>query len=196
MKKIFIIIFFINFSSYSQTNLSVGEYTELLHWSDRLTDIRVPVISQDWMNVLKTDRFTYYTELRQWSDRIKKLKLPVVKKSEINSKKNIKKGLGFSYQGLGIYTLGKKGKLRTNTKYYVKDISDLKKNTINELEKFTEQNNYKHEILSIENSVDVYDYTHIQETYSKVLITFKVFNKDGMPVLNKYDNNYKSMNGK
>ena len=151
------------------------------------------------MNVLKTDRFTYYTELRQWSDRVKKIQIPAIsddKKSEINVKENIKKGLGFNYQGLGIYSLGKKGKLRNNPKYFKKNITDLEKNSLIELKKFTKRNNYEYEILSIENSIDFYNYSHIEESYPKVLIIFKVFDKDGLPILNKYDDNYISKSGR
>jgi len=151
MKIFFIIFVFTNFFSYSQIDISVPEYTELRQWSDRLKKIRVPVISDQWMNVLKTDRFTYYTELRQWSDRVKKIQIPAIsddKKSEINVKENIKKGLGFNYQGLGIYSLGKKGKLRNNPKYFKKNITDLEKNSLIELKKFTKRNNYEYEILS------------------------------------------------
>jgi|TARA_B110000240_G_scaffold152737_1_gene169284 hypothetical protein len=199
MKNFFIIFVFTNFFSYSQIDISVPEYTELRQWSDRLKKIRVPVISDQWMNVLKTDRFTYYTELRQWSDRVKKIQIPAIsddKKSEINVKENIKKGLGFNYQGLGIYSLGKKGKLRNNPKYFKKNITDLEKNSLIELKKFTKRNNYEYEILSIENSIDFYNYSHIEESYPKVLIIFKVFDKDGLPILNKYDDNYISKSGR
>lgn len=199
IKKKFIIIFFINFLSFGQSNISVTEYTELRNWSDRVKKTQIPAISDEWMTILQTDRFTYYTELRQWLDRVKKTQVPAIsddKKSEINVKKNIKKGLGFSYQGLGIYSLEKKGKLRTNPKYYKKNITDLTDETFNDLKKFIELNNYEHEILSIENSIDFYNYTHVEESYPKVLITFKVFNKGGLPILNKYDKNYKSKSGK
>jgi hypothetical protein len=199
MKNFFIIFVFTNFFSYSQIDISVPEYTELRQWSDRLKKIRVPVISDQWMNVLKTDRFTYYTELRQWSDRVKKIQIPAIsddKKSEINVKENIKKGLVFNYQGLGIYSLGKKGKLRNNPKYFKKNITDLEKNSLIELKKFTKRNNYEYKILSIENSIDFYNYSHIEESYPKVLIIFKVFDKDGLPILNKYDDNYISKSGR
>ena len=139
MKKIFIIIFFINFLSFGQSNLSVLEYTELRNWSDRVKKTQFPSISDEWMTILQTDKFTYYTELRQWLDRVKKIQVPAIsddKKSEINVKESLKKGLGFSYQGSGIYSLGKKGKLRTNTKYLKKNITDLTDETFNDLKKF------------------------------------------------------------
>ena len=125
MYKIFIVIFFVNFLSYSQSNISL--------------DV----------------------------------------KSDISVKQDFKKGLGFSYQGSGIYTLGKKGKLRTSSKYYKKNILELEKNTINVLKKFTKKNNYDYEIISSESTIDFYNYTHINESYPKILITFKAFNKDG-----------------
>ena len=199
IKKIFIIIFFINFLSFGQSNTSVNKYTELRNWSDRFKKTQVPTISDEWMTVLQTDRIPYYTELRQWLGRLKKIQVPAIsdhKKLEINVKENVKKGLGFSYQGLGIYSLGKKGKLITDLKYFKKNITDLKDETFNDLKKFIELNNYEYEILSIENSVDFYNYTHVEESYPKVLITFKVFNKDGLPILNKYDNNYRSKSGR
>jgi len=199
MKKIFIIMFFITFSSFSQIHNPVSKYTDLREWSDRLIKIRTPIISSEWMNVLKTDRFTYYKELRQWSDRVNKILSRSAsngKKDKINVTENVKKGLGFSYQGLGIYSLGKKGKLRTNPKYFKRNIIELEKNTLEEIKKFTKLNNYEYEILSIENSIDFYNYTHIEESYPKLLITFKVFDKDGLSILNKYDDNYISKNGR
>ena len=199
MKKIFIIVFFVTFSSFSQNHNPVSNYTDLREWSDRLIKIRTPIISSEWMNVLKTDRFTYYKELRQWSDRVNKILSRSAsngKKDKINVTENVKKGLGFSYQGLGIYSLGKKGKLRTNPKYFKKNIIELEKNTLEELKKFTKLNDYEYEILSTENSIDFYNYTHIEESYPKLLITFKVFNKDGLPILNKYDDNYISKSGR
>tara|TARA_B100000768_G_scaffold110752_1_gene102676 strand:+ start:150 stop:749 length:600 start_codon:yes stop_codon:yes gene_type:complete len=199
MKKIFIIMFFITFSSFSQIHNPVSKYTDLREWSDRLIKIRTPIISSEWMNVLKTDRFTYYKELRQWSDRVNKILSRSAsngKKDKINVTENVKKGLGFSYQGLGIYSLGKKGKLRTNPKYFKRNIIELEKNTLEEIKKFTKLNNYEYEILSIENSIDFYNYTHIEESYPKLLITFKVFDKDGLSILNKYDDNYISKSGR
>lgn len=192
-------MFFITFSSFSQIHNPVSKYTDLREWSDRLIKIRTPIISSEWMNVLKTDRFTYYKELRQWSDRVNKILSRSAsngKKDKINVTENVKKGLGFSYQGLGIYSLGKKGKLRTNRKYFKRNIIELEKNTLEEIKKFTKLNNYEYEILSIENSIDFYNYTHIEESYPKLLITFKVFDKDGLSILNKYDDNYISKNGR
>jgi len=192
-------MFFITFSSFSQIHNPVSKYTDLREWSDRLIKIRTPIISSEWMNVLKTDRFTYYKELRQWSDRVNKILSRSAsngKKDKINVTENVKKGLGFSYQGLGIYSLGKKGKLRTNPKYFKRNIIELEKNTLEEIKKFTKLNNYEYEILSIENSIDFYNYTHIEESYPKLLITFKVFDKDGLSILNKYDDNYISKNGR
>ena len=136
MYKIFIVIFFVNFLSYSQSNISL--------------DV----------------------------------------KSDIYVKQDFKKGLGFSYQGSGIYTLGKKGKLRTNSKYYKKNILELEKNTINVLKKFTKKNNYDYEIISSESTIDFYNYTHINESYPKILITFKAFNKDGSLAINKEDKSF------
>ena len=136
MYKIFIVIFFVNFLSYSQSNITL--------------DV----------------------------------------KSDISVKQDFKKGLGFSYQGSGIYTLGKKGKLRTSSKYYKKNILELEKNTINVLKKFTKKNNYDYEIISSESTIDFYNYTHINESYPKILITFKVFNKDGSLALNKEDKSF------
>tara|TARA_B100000780_G_scaffold64624_1_gene42321 strand:- start:106 stop:519 length:414 start_codon:yes stop_codon:yes gene_type:complete len=112
------------------------------------------------------------------------------KKTEIFVKQDVKKGLGFSYQGSGIYTLGKKGKLRNNPKYFKKNIIELEKNTIGELKKFTKKNNYDYEIISSESTIDFYNYTHINESYPKILITFKVFNKDGSLALNKEDKSF------
>ena len=192
-------MFFITFSSFSQIHNPVSKYTDLREWSDRLIKIRTPIISSEWMNVLKTDRFTYYKELRQWSDRVNKILSRSAsngKKDKINVTENVKKGLGFSYQGMGIYSLGKKGKLRTNPKYFKRNIIELEKNTLEEIKKFTKLNNYEYEILSIENSIDFYNYTHIEESYPKLLITFKVFDKDGLSILNKYDDNYISKNGR
>ncbi len=192
-------MFFITFSSFSQIHNPVSKYTDLREWSDRLIKIRTPIISSEWMNVLKTDRFTYYKELRQWSDRVNKILSRSAsngKKDKINVTENVKKGLGFSYQGLGIYSLGKKGKLRTNPKYFKRNIIELEKNTLEEIKKFTKLNNYEYEILSIENSIDFYNYTHIEESYPKLLITFKVFDKDGLSILNKYDDNYISKSGR
>ena len=192
-------MFFITFSSFSQIHNPVSKYTDLREWSDRLIKIRTPIISSEWMNVLKTDRFTYYKELRQWSDRVNKILSRSAsngKKDKINVTENVKKGLGFSYQGLGIYSLGKKGKLRTNPKYFKRNIIELEKNTLEEIKKFTKLNNYEYERLSIENSIDFYNYTHIEESYPKLLITFKVFDKDGLSILNKYDDNYISKNGR
>lgn len=192
-------MFFITFSSFSQIHNPVSKYTDLREWSDRLIKIRTPIISSEWMNVLKTDRFTYYKELRQWSDRVNKILSRSAsngKKDKINVTENVKKGLGFSYQGLGIYSLGKKGKLRTNPKYFKRNIIELEKNTLEEIKKFTKLNNYEYEILSIENSIDFYNYTHIEESYPKLLITFKIFNKDGLSILNKYDDNYISKSGR
>lgn len=192
-------MFFITFSSFSQIHNPVSKYTDLREWSDRLIKIRTPIISSEWMDVLKTDRFTYYKELRQWSDRVNKILSRSAsngKKDKINVTENVKKGLGFSYQGLGIYSLGKKGKLRTNPKYFKRNIIELEKNTLEEIKKFTKLNNYEYEILSIENSIDFYNYTHIEESYPKLLITFKVFDKDGLSILNKYDDNYISKSGR
>ena len=112
------------------------------------------------------------------------------KKTEIFVKQDVKKGLGFSYQGSGIYTLGKKGKLRNNPKYFKKNILELEKNTIGELKKFTKKNNYDYKIISSESTIDFYNYTHINESYPKILITFKVFNKDGSLALNKEDKSF------
>ena len=146
--------------SFGQSNISVTEYTELRNWSDRVKKTQVPAISDEWMTILQTDRFTYYTELRQWLDRVKKTQVPAIsddKKSEINVKKNIKKGLGFSYQGLGIYSLGKKGKLRI-APTHTHDNFVVVKEKSNDLKKFIELNNYEYEILSIENSIDFHNY--------------------------------------
>ena len=149
MKFSFLIFFFfINFSSFSQSNVFIPKYTELRHWSERVKKTQVPDISDEWMTVLQTDRFQYYTELRKWLDLVKKTRVTAIandNKSQIIVKENVKKGLGFSYQGLGIYTLGKKVKLRTNPKYFKKNITDLQKTAASELKKFTERNNYEYE---------------------------------------------------
>ena len=105
--------------------------------------------------------------------------LNVDKKVEFTEKKDVKQGMGLNYQGSGLYTLGKEANKFTSSKgKFAKVQNKLKNKILAEIVEFTTKNNYKYEITLVEN---------LGRGYPKVIVTFKVFNKDGSLVLNKDD---------
>ena len=106
--------------------------------------------------------------------------LNVDKKVEFTEKKDAKKGMGLNYQGSGLYTLGKSAKANlSNSKSKLEKIHiELKNEIFQEINEFTTRNNYNYETTLVEK---------LGATWPVVIVTFKVFNKDGSLVLNKED---------
>lgn len=106
--------------------------------------------------------------------------LNVDKKVEFTEKKDVKRGMGLNYQGSGLYTLGKWGSSIPweEPKKIAKMHIRLENEIVEEIIEFTTRNNYNYEITLVEKLGTRIPY---------VIVTFKVFNKDGSLVLNKED---------
>ena len=104
--------------------------------------------------------------------------LNVDKKVEFTEKKDVKGGMGLNYQGSGLYTLGKEANDISSKGKFVKVQNELKNKILAEIVEFTTINKYKYEITLVEN---------LGRYLPQVIVTFKVFNKDGSLVLNKED---------
>ena len=104
--------------------------------------------------------------------------LNVDKKIEYTEKKDTRFMEGLHYQGLGTYTLKKRGGyiMSTTKKRMANAYNELESAILNEIKLFTDSNEYSFKIISVEK---------LGRSYPNVLITFKVFNKDGLLVLNK-----------
>lgn len=110
-----------------------------------------------------------------------KINLNVDKKVEITTKKDLKKGLGLTYLGSGVYRYGKTGPYNSSEsqKKLEKTYQEIKTYLIIEINKFTERNNYDYKITVVENVGSA--------VFPIVLLTFKVTNKDGSEVILKID---------
>ena len=108
--------------------------------------------------------------------------LNVDKKVEFSEKKDVKVGMGLNYQGSGIYTLSKWGEHRYVKKQIEKEKNKLKDEILKEIVEFTTRNNYKYEIISVENINRA-----VRGFWPIGIVTFKVFNQDGSLVLSKED---------
>ncbi|MDC3198460.1 hypothetical protein OAT58_00245 [Flavobacteriaceae bacterium] len=105
--------------------------------------------------------------------------LNVDKKVEFTEKIDIKNGMGLNYQGSGLYTIAKEGIYSFKRPKRISKIHiELEEEIIDEIKKFTARNNYNYKITLVEKLG--YDYPY-------VIVTFKVFNKDGSLVLSKDD---------
>ena len=106
--------------------------------------------------------------------------LNVDKKVEFTEKKDAKKGMGLNYQGSGLYTLSKRGgKSASNGGSKLEKLHlELKNEVVQEINAFTASNNYNYKITLVEKLGTYFPF---------IVVTFKVFNKDGSLVLSKDD---------
>tara|TARA_B100000795_G_scaffold234184_1_gene193255 strand:+ start:280 stop:747 length:468 start_codon:yes stop_codon:yes gene_type:complete len=111
------------------------------------------------------------------------INLNIDKKVEFTEKNDVKKGMGLSYQGSGLYTIGKEANRPVNALMpltrFNKVQNTLKNKILEEIIEFTTNNNYNYEVTLVEKFA--------QNELPKVIVTFKIFNKDGSLVLNKDD---------
>jgi hypothetical protein len=110
--------------------------------------------------------------------------LNVEKKVEFTEKKDVKRGLGLNYQGSGLYTLSKSGSQSVNgsvnpSSKMERFHLEIKNKVVQEINEFTATNNYDYKITLVEKLK--------YGPYPLIVVTFKVFNKDGSLVLSKDD---------
>jgi hypothetical protein len=111
------------------------------------------------------------------------IRLDVDKKIEFSKKNDLSKGYGLSYSGNGVYTYVEKIKIApsriTNDDYSgkisAKKWSDAQKKGRTSIMNFANQNNYTYKTINVEKLASV----------RNLIMTFKVFNKDGSLVINK-----------
>jgi hypothetical protein len=102
--------------------------------------------------------------------------LNVDKKVEFTEKRDIKGGNGLNYQGSGLYTFTKLKKGSSYKPKHERISMEMEAELVKEIIKFTARNNYNYKIISVEK---IGNYT------IRLIVTFKVFNKDGSLVINK-----------
>ena len=108
--------------------------------------------------------------------------LNVDKKVEFTEKKDIRGGYGLSYTGNGVYTYVERviGKgLSSFNAGYVSETKWLyaQTNGRKSIMNFTNQNNYTYKTINVEKFENI--------SPKRLIMTFKVFNKDGLLVKNK-----------
>jgi len=115
------------------------------------------------------------------------LNLNVDKKVEFSEKTDVKKGLGYNYLGSSVYSFSNEGKSSASfsnagqKKGLAKEKIKLSMEANNAVEQFASNNDWSYKVISEE----VLGGNKNQRDKVKVIITFKVLNKDGSLVLTK-----------
>ena len=103
--------------------------------------------------------------------------LNVDKKVEFSEKKDLSGGFGLSYSGNGVYKYVEKVFQNEFGNVTTRKWSKAQKEALKSINNFANQNNYTFKTINVEKLKSV----------SNLIITFKVFNKDGSLVINKDD---------